>query len=166
FLSEQGHLPRSKAGLIVTVSIAIAVVLPLLIGAASDRIGRRPFIRWSFVAATVWAIPHFALGATGVPAYAWLGAVVSALILGTMQGVYPAKLSELFPTATRFTGTSIAYNVCFAVFGGTFPFIATWLVHATGEPMAPGWYLGVIALISTVLVWRLPETGLSPLREV
>ena len=82
-----------------------------------------------------------------------------------MQGVYPATLTELFPTSARYTGTSIAYNICFAILGGTFPLLATWLVGATGDPLAPGYYLGAVAVLATIFIWGIPETGLSPLRE-
>ena len=165
FLYTQGHLPKPLAGLIVTVSIGISAVLPLVIGAASDRYGRRPFIRVAFLIGTAWAIPLFLLAGMGVPAYAWLAALVGSILLGTMQGVYPATLTEMFPTSTRYTGTSIAYNVSFAVLGGTFPLVAAWLVQMTGNSLAPGLYLGIGGLISIILIWRIPETGLSPLRS-
>jgi len=96
--------------------------------------------------------------------YAWIAALVASLVLGTMQGVYPATLTEMFPTSTRYSGTSIAYNVAFAFLGGTFPLIAQWLVDVTGSNLAPGCYLGAAGLIAMFLIWRLPETGLSPLR--
>ena len=165
YLVGQCGLPRSMAGLIVTIAIAVSVVLPLIVGHASDRWGRRPFIRFSFVLATAWSIPLFFLSHTGLPAYAWLAVLLGAVMLGIMQGVYPAALTELFPTSTRYSGTSIAYNISFALFGGTFPFMATWLVHLTDNALAPGWYLGAAGLISTILIWRMPETGLSPLPE-
>lgn len=165
YLHKQADLSRSAAGLIVTVAIAMAVVVPVVIGAWSDRVGRRPIIRFSFIASIVWSVPLFALAIMGSSALAWTGVLVGALILSLMQGVYPATLTELFPTSARYTGTSIAYNICFAILGGTFPLLATWLVGATGDPLAPGYYLGAVAVLATIFIWRIPETGLSPLRE-
>jgi len=165
FLSTQGTLPKPMAGLIVTVSIGVSVVLPLIIGAISDHMGRRPFIRGAFLVGVCWAVPMFLLAGMGAPAYAWIAALVASLVLGTMQGVYPATLTELFPTSTRYSGTSISYNVAFAFLGGTFPLIAQWLVDLTGSSLAPGYYLGAAGVIALILIWRIPETGLSPLRS-
>ncbi|MBG83547.1 MAG: MFS transporter [Phycisphaerae bacterium] len=165
YLHKQASFPRSTAGLMVTIAIAMAVVIPVLVGALSDRIGRRPIIRLGFVLSIIWSVPLFALAVHGPPILAWIGVLVGALVLSLMQGVYPAALAELFPTSARYTGTSIAYNVCFALLGGTFPLVGTWLVDLTSDPLTPGYYLGAVAILATILIWRIPETGLTPLRE-
>ena len=165
YLHEQGQFSRSTAGLMVTIAIAIAVVMPVIVGAWSDRIGRKPIIRTAFVLSVLWSLPMFALAVKGSLLMAWVGVTIGALILSLMQGVYPALLTELFPTSARYTGTSIAYNICFAVLGGTFPLLATWLIDITANPMTPGFYLGVVAFIATICIWRLPETAFTPLRE-
>ena len=165
YLNKEGGFSRSEAGLMVTIAISIAVVIPILVGAWSDRIGRRPIIRFSFIASILWSIPIFALVIQGPPVLAWVGVLVGALILSLMQGAYPAALAEMFPTSARYTGTSIAYNVCFAFLGGTFPLLATWLVDTTGDPLAPGYYLGIVGILATIFIWGIPETALSPLRE-
>ena len=165
YLNKEGGFSRSEAGLMVTIAISMAVVVPILVGAWSDRIGRRPIIRFSFIASILWSIPIFALVIQGPPVLAWVGVLVGALILSLMQGAYPAALAEMFPTSARYTGTSIAYNVCFAFLGGTFPLVATWLVDTTGDPLAPGYYLGIVGILATIFIWGIPETALSPLRE-
>ena len=43
----------------------------------------------------------------------------------------------------------------FAVFGGTAPLVATWLIHRTGDLAAPAWYLIVIAGISCLVTLTL-----------
>ena len=53
---------------------------------------------------------------------------------------------------------SFAYNVAVAVFGGTTPLLCAWLIGATGSIMAPAWYLGFAALVSTLSVLTLKET--------
>ena len=45
----------------------------------------------------------------------------------------PAALSELLPTEVRYTGIALGTNVAFAIFGGTAPLVATWLIKATGD---------------------------------
>lgn len=65
---------------------------------------------------------------------------------------------ELLPAATRVTGAAISYNVTLAVFGGTAPFVGTWLVDITGEAVAPGYYLVVVALAALVVAATTTET--------
>ena len=159
FLDAQGGLARSTAGLIVTVAIGVSVFVPLIIGAWSDRRGRMPFIRTGFVACMLWSIPLFALAGSGSEPLAWVAVMVGAVILGILQGVYPVTLSEMFPTESRYSGTSIAYNVSFALVGGTFPLVAAWLVASTDSSLSPGWYLLAMTFMAMLFIWRLPETA-------
>ena len=51
-----------------------------------------------------------------------------------------AAQTEMFPTI-RYTAYAIAMNVGVALFGGTAPFVATYLISATGSNLAPAFYL-------------------------
>ena len=57
----------------------------------------------------------------------------------------------------------MGYNTAVAIFGGFAPFIATWLIQATGNNLAPAFYLMAAALISFVVIWRIRETAFEPL---
>ena len=59
---------------------------------------------------------------------------------------------------------SVGYNCAVAIFGGFAPFIATWLVSATGSVYSPAVYLMVAALITGITVLRTRETAFIPLR--
>ena len=57
------------------------------------------------------------------------------------------------PREHRATGMSVMYSLGVTMFGGFSPLIVTWLIGATGSPMAPAWYLlaaGVISLLALV----------------
>jgi MFS transporter, MHS family, proline/betaine transporter len=64
----------------------------------------------------------------------------------------------------RYTALSIGYNVAVAIFGGFAPFIATWLIRETGNPLAPAFYVIAAAVITLVIVTRMRETAFSPLK--
>jgi MHS family proline/betaine transporter-like MFS transporter len=52
------------------------------------------------------------------------------------------------------------YALSVAIFGGFAPFIATWLIQATGSPVSPTYlYLLPAAVISLAVIWRLKETA-------
>jgi MFS transporter, MHS family, proline/betaine transporter len=70
---------------------------------------------------------------------------------------------EMFGTRNRYTGFSIGYNVSAALFGGTAPYVAIWLMDRTGNPMAPGLYLAAAAAISLVCVLGVRDMAGQPL---
>jgi MHS family proline/betaine transporter-like MFS transporter len=52
------------------------------------------------------------------------------------------------------------------VFGGTAPFLATWLVAGTGYSLSPAIYVAAIAVVSfLVATFLMPETAGRPLRR-
>jgi len=84
--------------------------------------------------------------------------------LSLYAGSCPAAYAELFPTRVRYTALSIGYNIAVAIFGGFAPFIATWLIKATGNPLAPAFYVIAAAVITFVILTRIRETAFAPLK--
>ena len=61
----------------------------------------------------------------------------------------PAQL----PTHLRYTGIALGYNLAFALFGGTAPLVATWLIKTTHDLAAPAWYVVAAALVSFLVTF-------------
>jgi MFS transporter, MHS family, proline/betaine transporter len=77
-----------------------------------------------------------------------------------------AAQSEMFPTRIRYTAYAIGMNVGVALFGGTAPFIATYLISITGNDLAPSFYLMFAAGLSLITALVMKETAKAPLRDV
>lgn len=145
--------------LIVTVFVGISnfIWLPVM-GALSDRIGRKPLL----VAATVLAI------ATAYPALSWLVANPSfgnllmvelwlSFLYGSYNGAMVVALTEIMPVEVRTTGFSLAYSLATATFGGFTPAACTYLIHALDNKAAPGiWLTGaaILGLVATLVLFR------------
>jgi MHS family proline/betaine transporter-like MFS transporter len=72
----------------------------------------------------------------------------------------------MFPTDMRYTASSMCYNITFAIFGGTAPYLAIWLTAQTGSYLAPAFYVTVVAVLCFFWVTVLmPETANKPLRR-
>jgi len=73
--------------------------------------------------------------------------MVGFSLMGMTYGPLGTLLSELFPTAVRYTGSSVAFNLA-GIFGASLaPFVATWLAVHLGV-RAVGYYLSGAALVT------------------
>jgi MFS transporter, MHS family, proline/betaine transporter len=145
--------------------IILAVFCPLF-GHWSDKIGRPRIMvvtAWLFVL-TSW--PSFFLMAwwptlgTCIFAVAWL-----QLLKAGYSGVLPSLLGEQFPVSTRAIGVSLSFSTAVTIFGGFAPFIATWLIAKTGDPLSPSFYLVVTAAMSAVALAVLQLRSARAVRE-
>ena len=157
------HFSKTDAFVSITAACLVALVLILPLAALSDHIGRRPMLIAGAVGFAVFCYPLFLLLNSGsLPA-----AIAAHCALAAIESVYIcAAVSagvELFTTRVRYSGFAVGYNVCVAVFGGTTPYIVTWLTGHTGNVLAPAFYVIGAAVISLVAVLSLRETAGRPL---
>jgi MFS family permease len=91
-------------------------------------------------------------------------------LMGLTYGPLGAALSELFPTAVRYTGASVSFNMAGIVGASLAPYAATWLAERYGVA-AVGYYLSAAAAVTllALLVMRIApetETGKDALKSV
>jgi MFS transporter, MHS family, proline/betaine transporter len=134
------------------------LVLTPVVGHYSDRLGRKPMLFSCAVLSFIMAYPLFLFLKT-YPTF-WGMLVVQAtaqMVLTLYTGVISTILSEMFPTNVRYTALSVAYGFAVAIFGGFAPYISTFLVHVTGDVLAPSYYVMAAAVISGIAVLFVTE---------
>jgi MHS family proline/betaine transporter-like MFS transporter len=148
-----------------TIGVVVLMVLVPLFGAMSDRVGRRPLLLASCGFFVVLPLPLFSV-LLGKPGFGVLVViqVVFAAAISLFSGAGPAAIAEMFRTIGRSTWMTPAYALATAIFGGFAPFIATYLISATGTPLSPAYYVMGAAAVSFVVIWRMPETAHRDLR--
>jgi MFS family permease len=159
------HL-TSGDSLVVTLCVGASNLfwLPVM-GALSDRIGRRPLL----VACTLLML------VTAYPAMLWLvdGATFWKLLAvelwlsflyGSYNGAMVVFLTEIMPVEVRTAGFSLAYSLATAIFGGFTPAISTYLIQLTGNRAVPGVWLSFAAACGLIaaLVARAQPASDSP----
>ncbi|WP_011296099.1 MFS transporter [Cupriavidus necator] len=159
YASFQLNIPRGDAVWAGFVAAAMMVVFGPIAGWMTDRIGRRKMVWWTRIALLVMAYPAFAL-LNAFPSLPCLLVVVACLAI-PMGMTSPATLvlvSEVLPQRLRATGMAVTYYVAIAVFGGFAQLFSTVLIHLTGSPNAPAFYLMGCGLVSLLGLAMVPET--------
>jgi MFS transporter, MHS family, citrate/tricarballylate:H+ symporter len=156
--------------LIVTFCVAVSNFfwLPVM-GALSDRVGRKPILLL-FSALTLL---------TAYPALAWLVVAPNfarmllvllwlSFLYGSYNGAMVVALTEIVPVEVRTAGFSLAYALATALFGGFTPLVSTWLIEATGNKAAPGMWMafaGACGLVAAIVVYRQGAVRVRASRE-
>ena len=145
--------------LLVTFCTALSNLfwLPVM-GAVSDRVGRKPILL-IFSALTlltaypvlVWLVANASFGNMLI-ALLWL-----SFLYGSYNGAMVVALTEVVPANVRTAGFSLAYSLATALLGGFTPLVSTWLIETTGNRAAPGLWMafgGACGVIATLLIYR------------
>ncbi|MDR7194842.1 MFS transporter [Luteimonas terrae] len=124
----------------------------------ADRFGRRRAMLIASVGIVMFGLcfaPMF-VADSHVATLAFL--MIGLGLMGLTYGPVGTLLAEQFPTAVRYTGASLAFNLA-GIFGASLaPYIATWLAERHGLASV-GWYLAGAAVLSFIALWMLPRDG-------
>ncbi|MFC5141424.1 MFS transporter [Actinomycetospora rhizophila] len=145
----------------VVTALVWAGVIPLAAVWAARR-GRRPVMLAGVVALTLWAFPYFWLIDTGSVLATLVACVVAGAGFAVASGPYGAYLAEAFPTAVRYSGSSVAYALGSVVGGALAPIVATVLFAATGTGTAISAYVVVLGLVSLLATLALRSPHPAP----
>lgn len=165
YLSTEMGMSESDSFLASTVSLATYIGLIFLMGKLSDRFGRKTMLLTASVLFLALTFPLFGMLENQPLIVILMIQIAFGAILAMNDGTLPCFLAEIFPTRVRFSGFAFSFNIANAVFGGTAPFIATWLIQLTGNKMAPAWYLLAAAAVALVAMLASRETAHKALQD-
>ncbi|WP_181768231.1 MFS transporter [Streptomyces albidus (ex Kaewkla and Franco 2022)] len=149
-------IPLSKALLSQTICLAIFITLLPFVGKLSDKIGRKPTMAGFAGGFVVLAWPLLHLLSNSFASLFFVQLTGMLLILGYSANC-AVIMAEQFPPEVRATGIALPYALAVALFGGTAPYITTWLNDA-GHGGLLWMYVSGAALVSLVIYLTMPET--------
>jgi MFS family permease len=138
--------------LVVTLCVGASNLfwLPIM-GALSDKVGRRPLLLACTILMLITAYPVM-LWLVKEPSFARLLTVELWLsfIFGSYNGAMVVFLTEIMPADVRTSGFALAYSFATAIFGGFTPALSTYLIHISGNRAIPGLWLSFAAACGLV----------------
>ena len=163
------HMAVRDAFAVGIVGNVLSIPAALAGGWLSDRIGRRPVCIWANLTFLLLIYPIFTwIGAERSQGVLITGVALLSIVANFASGAFYAALSESLPKQIRGGGFATVYAVSIATFGGTTQLVVTWLLHVTGNPLAPAWYLIGATAVAQVAFWTMRESapvrlaGLTP----
>ncbi|MBB4689290.1 MFS transporter [Amycolatopsis jiangsuensis] len=156
YASVSTHIPLSQALLANVIGLVTFVVLLPFAGMLSDRIGRKPTMVAFAGGFLLLAWPAFRLLNGDFRLLLLVQVAGLVLLLGYSANV-AAVMAEQFPPEVRATGIGLPYALSVAVFGGTVPYLTTWLT-TNGLGTWVWLYCAIAAAIGLIVYLTMPET--------
>jgi metabolite-proton symporter len=165
--SELGYTRQEFLVLQMLGVLFFAATIPLS-ALAADRVGHRPML----ITATILIIgcgllfaPLFGSDSNTASVLAFLS--IGLAFMGLTYGPLGSALADLFPTAVRYTGASLTFNLAGILGGSLAPYIATFLAANYGIAYV-GYYMsaaGAITLVALLLIGARPSVSVSALPQ-
>ncbi|PKW17462.1 MFS transporter [Saccharopolyspora spinosa] len=165
YLKSEMKFDTATSLSIIAVAGVIQLISVPIFGKLSDLIGRRMLLRFTTGAFILLTYPAFVLLNSGELALAIGGLTLLAIPTAAAQANNLTPALERFHTNVRFTASAATLGLLAALFGGTAPYVSTYLTTATGSPLAPGFYLMITILPSLIASFYVSETAKKPLLD-
>jgi MHS family alpha-ketoglutarate permease-like MFS transporter len=158
FLVNTSGFSKDTATLISASALFIYMLLQPVVGAFSDRVGRRPVLIAFGVLGTLCTVPIMSALQDIRDAWAAFALVLAGLaIVSCYTAINAVVKAELFPTSVRALGVGLPYALTVAVFGGTAEYVALWLKQA-GRETDFYWYVSGCIAVSLVVYVTMRDT--------
>jgi MFS transporter, MHS family, citrate/tricarballylate:H+ symporter len=154
------HVASTLAFTVSLVSNGLQIIGALLGGWLADRYGRKPVMVWPQLITLILTYPAF-LWIVHSPGELSLlfGFGILSLISSLPYTAFYATFTEALPQNIRGGVFATIYALAIASFGGTAQLVVTWLLHVSGNPLAPSWYLLLAATVALIAMGLMPETA-------
>ena len=136
------------------------------VGAAADRLGRRPVYIAGAALTVAWPFLAFPLFDTGQTAAILLAIMLGLAVHSLMYAAQPAIMTEMFPTRMRYSGVSLGYQVTAIVAGSWAPLIGTALLRQYDDWLPIALYIAGAAVVSLAAALVMRETKGSSLLAI
>lgn len=155
YLDENVGISDRVSTPITAIVLIIMIPLALSFGKLADKFGNKKVISFGLIMGIIISTIAFTLLNVGSMIALFIGLLLIGIVLSVYEGTMPGTLPALFHTNVRYRTIAWTFNIAISIFGGTTPLVASWLVHITGNNLAPAFYLMLISIVGIVVVLTL-----------
>ncbi|CAH0222962.1 Inner membrane metabolite transport protein YhjE [Microbacterium oxydans] len=122
----------------------------------AERLGIARVMLGGLVLSVLLTVPYFLAIQAASPL--WITVTLYATILGSTAyyALLATLLASAFPARIRYSGVSLAYQLCATVFGGSTPLVAQWILNSTGGSVwGVAVFYAAMILLTIAGVWAL-----------
>ena len=158
YLVASAGFAKGDASLVCSAALIFYIVIQPILGALSDKIGRKPLLYWCWIGGVLATVPLFtAIGAATTMLGAFLLICCAYLIISGSSATSAVVKAELFPPHVRALGVGVPYAASQAIFGGSVEAIALYL-KKSGIESTFFWYVAACMGIALITTFFVPET--------
>ena len=166
YLQDTVGYDAGSSSLITTICLVAYIAFIFLSGRISDKVGRKKMLIIACVGFIIFTVPAFYLLNSQNFAIILIVELVMCLLLTINDGTLSSYLSETFPTEVRYSGFALSFNFANAIFGGSASFISIALIEATGNAIAPAWYMVAISVVAFIAMCMTHDNSKKKLTEI
>lgn len=148
-----GYLGMSKSFILDCLFVVTLIQLASqpISALLAQRVGETRFLTWAALLSMFTPYPMFLLVKTQNPAAIVAGISLAVVVLSATYAVIAGFMTPAFPTQVRYSGISIAYQLCATIAGGTTPLIGTMLAqNYRGEWLPLALFFTVLSAVSLI----------------
>jgi len=153
YTREEFLLLQMGAVVFFGLSIPLSAVL-------ADRYDPRAVLIAASIGMTLFGFIYAPLLTAGHPTSVLLCLSLGLGLMGLSYGPLGAALGSLFPTAVRYTGASLTFNLAGIVGASLTPYAAKWLADSFGLATV-GWYLSAAGLVTLAALLLLSRSAMA-----
>jgi MHS family alpha-ketoglutarate permease-like MFS transporter len=158
YLVNTAHMDTRTASAVMTAVLFCYMLLQPLVGALSDKIGRRNSMLCFGVFTVLTTVPILSALALVTDPYVAFGLVMLALAgVSFYTSISGLVKAELFPMHVRALGVGFSYAIANAIFGGSAEYVALWF-KSYGIESTFFWYVTVMCGIALIAAIVMPDT--------